>query len=146
MGVDAALVPGTESDARRLAELIAATQDEPDADSRLLTHALLNTSSRGATTAHERKRAARQARFSAGLCRALIGAELADKLGVPMSSWRRMMPVIRRLVSGAELVREAVPFVGVPALRSGARYWDRVVEVGLTNATMEFGLPQRLAA
>src|ERR1700733_5498854 len=46
MGVDTELVPTTESEARRLADLIAATQDEPDADSRLLTHALLNTSSR----------------------------------------------------------------------------------------------------
>jgi hypothetical protein len=146
MGVDAELVPTTESDAFRLGELIAATQGEPDADSRLLTRALLEASSRGAKTDQERKRAARQAGFSAGLCRALIGTELADKLGVPTSSWRRMMPVIRRLVSGIELVREAVPFVGAPALQAGTRYWDRVVEVGLTNATIEFGLPQRLAA
>jgi hypothetical protein len=100
----------------------------------------------GATTARERERALRRARFSAGLCRALIGKELADKLGVPMSSWRRVMPVIRRLVSSMDLIREAMPFAGKPALRAGTRYWDRVVEVGLENATVEFGLPQRLAA
>lgn len=146
MGVDGDLLPTTESEARRLGDLIAATQDEPDADSQLLTRALLDSSLQGATTARERERALRRARFSAGLCRALIGKELADKLGVPMSSWRRVMPVIRRLVSSMDLIREAMPFAGKPALRAGTRYWDRVVEVGLENATVEFGLPQRLAA
>jgi hypothetical protein len=139
-------LPTTEAEARRLGELIAATQDEPDADSRLLTRALLEASRRAAKTSSERKRAERTARFSAGLCRELIGADLADKLGVPTSAWRMVVPLIRRFVSGAELVRGAVPFAGSPALRAGTRYWDRVVEVGLANATMEFGLPQRLAA
>jgi len=146
MGVDRDLLPTTEAEARRLGELIAATQDEPDADSRLLTRALLEASRRAAKTSSERKRAERTARFSAGLCRELIGADLADKLGVPTSAWRMVVPLIRRFVSGAELVRGAVPFAGSPALRAGTRYWDRVVEVGLANATMEFGLPQRLAA
>ncbi len=146
MGIEAELLPTSESEARRLGALIAATQGEPDADSRLLTRALLEASSRSARTARERTRAARAARFSAGLCRELIGAELADKLGVPASPWSVMMPAIRTLVSGLELVREAVPFAGAPALRAGTRYWDRVVEVGLTNATFEFGLPPRLLA
>lgn len=146
MGIDPELLPTSESEARRLRDLISATQDEPDADSRLLTRALLDSFAQGAMTEHDRKRAEGRAHFRAGLCRALIGVELADQLGVPASSWHRMMPGIRRLVSCMELVRGAVAFAGMPALRAGTRYWDRVVEVGLTNATAEFGLPQRLAA
>ena len=126
MGVDTELVPTTESEARRLADLIAATQDEPDADSRLLTHALLNTSSRGATTAHERKRAARQARFSAGLCRALIGAVNGPTQAQLCAAYAKASLLLDPRVSAVDkavativgdqmdLALEVIPIVGRP--------------------------------
>ena len=61
------------------------------------------------------------------------------------TSWRYMVPFVRRLVSSVELVRERVPFGDVPAVWAGTRYWDRVVEIGLAGAMAEFGLPQALA-
>jgi len=145
MGIDPELLPATEAEGVRLGEVIAATQGEPDDDSRRLTRALLEAPLREARTRGERANARRLVRFSAAMCRELLGDEAAEKLAVPRSSWRYMMPFVRRLVSSVELVRETVPFGDVPALWAGTRYWDRVVELGLAGATVDFGLPQKLA-
>ena len=126
-------------------EVIAATMGEPDEDSQRLTRALLDAPLRAAKTRQEMANAKRVVRFSAAMCRTLLGGELADKLAVPRTPWRYMVPFVRRLVSSVELVRENVPFGDVPAVWAGTRYWDRVVEIGLAGAMAEFGLPQALA-
>jgi hypothetical protein len=141
IGVDAELMPTTEVEARRLGELLAATEDEPDEDSRKLTRALLESPMAQAKTARERKNAERTMRFSAAVCRELIGEEIADKLAVPRTPWRLTVPIVRRLVSGMEIVRETVPFAGTRALHAGARYWDRLLENGLAGTAADFGLP-----
>jgi hypothetical protein len=146
IGVDPELQPASECDARRLAELIAATQGKPDDDSRALTSALLNASKHEAKTRTELRNAERRTRFAEAMCRELIGDELADDLAIPRTNWRIAVPILKRMVSGAELVRARVPFSDRRALAVGHRYWDRVVEVGLAGATAEFGLPERLAA
>jgi hypothetical protein len=145
MGVDPDLLVSTEAEAVRLGEVIAATQGIPDDDSRNLTRALLEAPIREARTTRERSNALRLSRFSAATCRALIGDEMADHLAIPRTSWQYMVPFMRRLVSGVELVRERVPFGDVPAVWAGTRYWDRVVAVGLAGATAEFGLPRGLS-
>jgi hypothetical protein len=145
MGVDPELLPATEAEGSRLGQLIAATMGEPDDDSRKLAAALLGAPLQAAKTRAERANARRVMRFSAAMCRELLGAEMADKLAVPRTSWRYMVPFARRLVSSVELVRETVPFAGVPAVWAGRRYWDRVVEQGLAGAMAEFALPQGLA-
>jgi hypothetical protein len=144
MGVDPELLPATEAEGRRVGDLIAATQGEPDDDSRRLTRALLGSHVRDAKTASDRTNAERLARFSHAMCRALVGDVTADKLGVSSSSWRYVLPFARRIVASMELVRESVPFGDVSALWAGTRYWDRVVDVGLAGAA-ELKLPQRLA-
>ena len=146
IGVDPALVPCSELEAKRLAELIAATQAPPDEDSRKLTHALLSAGTTIAKTRAEKRNAERHRMFGAALCRELLGGELADQLGVEKTTWRLMLPFMRRFVSGMEFLRASVPLADVPALWAGSRYWDRVVEIGLSGATAEFGLPERLAA
>jgi hypothetical protein len=145
LGVDPELLPATEAEGLRLGDVIAATVGEPDEDSRRLTRALLESNLRQATTPRERANAKRVMRFSAAMCRALLGDEMGDRLAVPRTPWRYMVPFVRRLVASMELVRERVPFGDVPAVWAGTRYWDRVVEIGLTGATAEFALPQRLA-
>lgn len=145
MGIDPELLVGSEAEAQRLGDIIAATQGAPDEDSRTLTAALLGAPLREAKTCRERVNAQRLARFSSGMCRELLGDETADALALPRTSWRYMVPFVRRLVSSVELVRERVPFGDVPAVWAGTRYWDRVVEVGLAGALAEFGLPQSLA-
>jgi hypothetical protein len=148
IGVDPELLPSSEIEAMRWAELIQATQGEPDDDSRRLTKALLDSPLEGAKTRAERRNGARRRTFGTALCRVLVGDELADKLGVAKTSWRHMVPFMKRFVSGVELVRRTVPLgmADVPALWAGEHYWDRVVEIGLAGATAEFGLPERLAA
>jgi hypothetical protein len=144
MGIDPELLPATEAEAARLGDVFYATQGEPDEDARLLTRALLDAPLQQARTPRERANAKRLVRFSTAMCRHLVGDEKADALGLPHTSWKYMMPFVRRLVSSVELVRETVPFADVPAVWAGTRYWDRVVEIGLAGAMAEFGLPQSL--
>jgi hypothetical protein len=145
IGVEDPLIPTSEQDARRLAELMDATQAPPDEDSRRLTRALLNAPAHGAGTAAQRRNAARRTTFASALCRELVGDERADLLGVPRTSWGLMVPFMRRFVSGVELIRETMPLGDVPALWAGTRYWDRVVEIGLAGAPADFRPPDRLA-
>ena len=146
LGIDPELNPASLYDATRLAELIFTLQGPPDDDSRALTRALIEAPLRDAKTREEARAMAPRVRFAQAMCRHLIGDELADALDVPRTPWRLAVPVLQRLVRGAELVRSSVPFANGPATAVGNRYWDRVVEVGLAGATAEFALPERLVA
>jgi hypothetical protein len=133
-------------DATRLAELIAAIQGPPDDDSRALTRALLDSPRTGAKTSADLLNAQRRTRFGEAACRHLVGETLADALAIPRTTWRFSVPILTRLVRGAELLRASVSFPDGPAIAVGSRYWDRVVQVGLAGATAEFVLPDKLAA
>jgi len=146
IGVHPDVLLSSEADGIRLAELIQTTTGEPDRDSRELTQALFAGSYDGCVTARQRRDAARRVAFGSMVCRELIGDELADKLGVQRTPLRYAMPVLRRLVRSVEHVRQRVPFAERSAVAVGARYWDRVVEIGLQGATAEFGLPSHLVA
>jgi hypothetical protein len=145
IGMDPELLVSTEAEGERLVDLISATQAEPDEDSRKLTRALLDAPLLMAKDKRDLARARRLVRFSVAVCRELIGDLRADALQLPETTWRYSLPVVRRLVSSVELVRERVPFGDVPAVWAGTRYWDRVIEVGLAGATAEFALPHRLS-
>jgi hypothetical protein len=145
IGVDADLLPTGEPEAMRLAELIAATTGEPDADARALTNALVHSPLEAARNDRDRKNLQKRVEFSKALCRELVGDEVADKLGLERTGWRLTVPLLKRLVGIAEMARGRVPGVHGAAILTGTLYWDRVVEVGLTGAT-EFKLPERLAA
>jgi hypothetical protein len=144
IGVDAALLPVSEPDAVRLADLIEATMGVPDQDSRDLTKALFDAAWIGAVTPKQRRDAGRRHLFGTTLCRELVGSERADQLGVPRNSVRYAMPMVRRLVGGVERFTRAVPFAERSAIAAGSHYWDRVVEIGLQGATYEFALPSAL--
>lgn len=144
IGVDPGLLPASEPDAMRLADLIGATMGEPDQDSRDLTKALFEAAYDGCTTKRQKAEAARKVMFGMAICRELVGDELADKLGVRRRSIRFVMPMMKRLVSAVGGFTRAVPFAERGAIMAGTRYWDRVVEIGLQGATYEFALPNRL--
>jgi hypothetical protein len=145
MGIAPELIPNTEDEARRLAMLITDTQGPPDDDARALTAALLNAPLKAAKTRAQQKNGLRQKTFATALCRELVGTELADQLGVERTTWRLMVPFMRRFVSGMELVRVTMPLADVSALWAGNRYWDRVVEIGLSGAPAEFTVEGRAA-
>jgi hypothetical protein len=65
----------------------------------------------------------------------LVGDPVADQLGVARTSWRYMTPFVRRWVRSIDSLSRNVPFGAESALRAGRRYWDRVVDVGLAEAT-----------
>lgn len=146
IGVDHDLLPVSEPDATRLADVIEATMGPPDQDSRDLTKALFDAAWDGAVTPKQKRDAARRVLFGTTLCRELVGAEMADALQVPRNTFRYAMPMVRRLVSGVERFTRAVPFAERGAIAAGTRYWDRVVEIGLQGATYEFTLPNRLGS
>ena len=144
IGVHPDVLPVSEQDAMRMADLIGETQAPPDQDSRDLTKALFEAAYEGAVTPKQRKEAARKVLFGTTICRELVGSAMADQLGVAPTSIRYAMPMVKRLVAGVERLTRAVPFGERSAVYAGTRYWDRVVEIGLQGATYEFTLPDRL--
>ena len=145
LGGELELLPASEVEALRLADLIGMTMAPPDDDSRALTRALMESPLLEVKTERGRKWAERRAAFGNAMARELIGPELADALQLPLTPWRFAIPAIRGVVSAMEVVRQHSPFAHRTAVDVGTRYWKRVVEVGLGGATAEFALPQRLA-
>lgn len=146
IGVTPDLAPASLADAARLTDLVQATQADPDADSRALTHALLFADQNAAKTARGKRRGAARAHMGAVFMRMLCGDLVADQLGVMRTPLELGRPILRRLVRTGDLVMRTVPGGEDKALASGLRYWDRVIAVGVSQATAEFGLPDSLLA
>lgn len=144
IGVDPDLLPSNEHEALRQLNLIKATQGEPDDDSRALTHALLNAGARAAKTDRERRAAQRYSHVVHGLCRGLIGHDLADKLGIPSNVFRDVVPAVRRTVASVELARSRSARLNQTAIEVGMKYWQQLLDVGLGTQPAEFHPPQRL--
>lgn len=145
IGVHSDILPASEPEAMRLADLFELTMGEPDQDSRDLTRALFEAAFDGCDTKRKIREAERNVMFGRLVCRELIGDELADKLDVPRQPIRYAMPMMKRLITAASRVTRAVPFGERSAIAVGTHYWDRVVEIGLQGATYEFPLPRSLA-
>jgi ER-bound oxygenase mpaB/B'/Rubber oxygenase, catalytic domain len=145
IGVDPRLLPATHAEATRLAEFILLTQGDPDDDSRELVHALLDGPLALAKTPRQRRRAETQVAVSHGLCRSLVGEELADALGLrrdPHRYWALGVRATLRLLEGA---RRGVPRVNDFVQRLGNRYWELAVNQGLAGIPARYELPERLA-
>jgi hypothetical protein len=144
IGVSPDILPASEPEAMRLADLIELTMGEPDQDSRDLTRALFESAYEGADTKEKIRAARRSSVFGMVICRELVGDVLADKLAVPRQPARYAMPMLKRFVGAMEKVSRVVPFAERSAVVVGTHYWDRVVEIGLRGATYEFPLPKGL--
>jgi hypothetical protein len=145
IGVDHKVLPTSEYDAWQLGELIKSTMGEPDDDSRALVKALFEHPLAMAKNDRQRAVANKQVVFGYGVCRGLIGDELADKLAIPRTSWRFSVPAIRAVITAAENVRIRSSWADHTAFVTGTKYWDKVVELGMQGANAEFKLPERLA-
>ena len=137
MGARADLLPRDAREARRLVRLIERTQGDPDDDSRALTHALLDspraTISGRAANAH--------VELAHGFCRALVGDELADALGVRGRRLARVVPVMRRAR------RALAPLLDSARMQErGRRYWETTIETGRAGRALTFQPPPKLAA
>jgi ER-bound oxygenase mpaB/B'/Rubber oxygenase, catalytic domain len=145
MGVAPELLPATHAEAKRLSEFILLTQGPPDDDSRELVSALLDGPLRLATTPRERRRAEHQVAISRGLCRSLIGDELADALGLERDAHRHWALGVRTTLRLLESARRGVPRINDWVHVLGTRYWDFTVNQGLGGVPARYELPERLA-
>lgn len=145
IGVEPALLPATHAEATRLARFILLTQGEPDDDSRELVSALLEGPLRLAKTPRELRRAERQVAVSRGLCRSLVGDDLADSLGLTRDGHRHWALGVRATLRLLESARRGVPRINDFVQLIGSRYWDFTVTQGLGGVPARYELPDRLA-
>lgn len=145
IGVEPPLLPATYTEATRLAEFIRLTQGAPDNDSRELVKALLEGPLRLAKTPRERRRAERQVAVARGLCRSLIGDELADALGMNRDAHRHWALGVRTVLRSLESARRGVPRVNDLVRLLGNRYWEHTVKLGLAGVPARYELPDELA-
>jgi hypothetical protein len=136
MGVDDALLPRARRDAEDLARLVLLTQGEPDDDARALTRALLS--------ADDARPAQPPPGLPAGLCRALLGDELADGLELPDTPWRHSVRAARLVVRPLDAARRRSRRVEAAMVRAGERYWERTVAHGMTGGGEAFVPPALL--
>ena len=131
IGVDPGLIPESETSARRYAELILLTQGPPDDDARALTRALIEGPLQALRDgdAAARRRAELQRGLACGICRVMLGDELADGLGLlaldggtRCRCCGRQYAVARRC--GPSVVLRAV------AETLGEVYWDASIREG----------------
>lgn len=144
MGVEPELLPRSFSEADRMSTFFRLTQGRPDADSRELVAALLAGPIRAARNERERARAEIRVRIASGLCRSLVGDELADGLGLSRDAhrlWRRGVQstfhLLERLRSSSSNLNDWVETLG-------GRYWQRSVQLGLGGRAARYELPHRL--
>lgn len=145
IGVEPELLPATYAEATRLSRFIHLTQGPPDDDSRELVNALLDGPLRQAKNARERRQAERHVAVARGLCRSLIGDELADSLHLPRDHHRHWALGIRSTLHLLELTRRGSPRVNALVQLLGRYYWDFTVSRGLAGAPARYDLPERLA-
>lgn len=145
-GCDVGMLPCTEEDAMRLAELFDLMQPGPDEGSTLLAKAL-----RGAIT-EERKDGSLPApvrefllRYHDGITRDVIGDEKSDRLGVGSPEWKWVVRGMRPLVQASEIVRERVPFGTRLAARLGNKLWLETIARELEGHVADFRPPAQLA-
>src|SRR5215475_9825478 len=140
-GVAPELLCVTESEARRMLEMVFALEGPPDGDSRALINALML-----AMRALGFKEADWLTQILYGISYGLIGEERAKELGYPRT-WRRwIVPALRPLISAVDFVRSLAPGGGRLIDLLGARGWELVIELSLAGPPPDFRLMERLAA
>lgn len=143
-GVDPELLPASQLEGFALADLINATQGEPDDDSRALVRALVDSPIAAARTPQEKRAAPMRAQVARGLVRGLVGAELSDKLGIGPTPWENIMRVLRTAAIVGDRVASVAPSVRRRQIASGERYWESVVRLGLSGGPYDFRPQERL--
>lgn len=149
IGVEPALLPNDEREAMRLAEVIRITQADPDDDARKLVHAMIRSPLQTAPDdAKAQAMAARQVRLGWGFARAMLGEDMADKLELPKTPARHVVPAMAKVISRAEAV--ANKHASSRAAwrrawtRAGHRYWKMAIEQGLAGRPASFVPPTNL--
>ena len=141
MGVEEELLATSAQEADDLWTMISRTQAPPDADSKALAKALLE--SRPAQDPAAGRRSQRMRSFAYELSRYLVGDEAADLLDYPRSAWVVAPPVVSLVIGQADALRRALPFGDRLTFELGLRYWEGVVRLEAGSA-VDFALPRAL--
>lgn len=140
-GVAPELLCATESEARRLLEVVFALEGPPDEDSRALIRALMHVSH-----ATGLKKVDWLEQLLYGISYGLIGDERARALGYPRT-WRRwIVPALRPAISVVDFVRSLAPGARRLLDAIGIRGWELAIERTLAGPPPDFRSMDRLAA
>jgi hypothetical protein len=143
IGLDPDIAPASEYDARRLKDIIRATEGEPDEDGRRLAAAMFRAGPRShGKNLEERRRGERDSQVGEGLVRAIMGDELSDKLAVPKTHYRHAIHPLRAVLSRVEQNPYLKSALRGRSIKVGRRYWRIAVSRGVDHDA--FGLPSQL--
>jgi hypothetical protein len=138
-GVAPELLCATETEARRLLEMVLELEGPPDDDSRALINALMLV---GHATGFKDGDWLPQLCY--GISYALIGEERARALGYPRT-WRRwIVAALRPLISTVDLVRSLVPGGRGLVDALAVRGWELAIERTLAGPLPDFRMMERL--
>lgn len=135
MGVPEELLPTSEPEAVALSEMIHMTQGPPDADSRALVRALLDSAP---------DEAVGRSGLAWGFCRGLLEPDTADGLGVPRTPWRHIVRATRTVVAPVDRLASRVPWLEAQLVAAGQRHWRDTVHGAMAGRAPEFKAPERL--
>jgi hypothetical protein len=167
IGVEPALAPASWAEARRREEILIATQGPADDDGRALARAFLDHLEMSIATGSPEQRSARARggspvgtagplaalrasvrfprRFAHGICRGLLGDDVADQLAIDDDVGRYIVPAIAAVTRRTEKLRRALGPIGdAQALRRGLAHWETSIAIGERGKKAEFGPPERL--
>ncbi len=145
MGTEVDLLPRDHAEALELSDLIDATQEPPDDDSRALVHALVRAPVQMSSTPGEEKRALGQLPLAYGMCRALLGPELSDHLQLPHPAWRHLVSMVAGVVGTQEWLRSLREGWVERAVERGDHKWQVFLENVLAGQVVQYSLPSRLS-
>lgn len=147
IGVEPELLCASEAQARRMSECIELTQHDPDADARSLVDALVESPLHQAGSDPEAQAMARrQVWLGYGFTRTLLGETMADKLDLPRTAARFVLPNVARVVSRIERIGRRIPGYDIRLTRLGQAYWATAIDQGLQGKRATFTPPARLGA
>ena len=136
MGVDAQLLPTTEPEAQRVAELIRVTQQAPDAHSQALVQSLISA-------AHQDS--PQFSKMAWGFMRGLIEPDLADGLGAPNTLLRFAVPGLRQWVRPIDRIARRSRRLSHLMTTLGERpHWTEAIKAGLPPGYPTFQPAERL--
>ncbi|MCR9162951.1 MAG: oxygenase MpaB family protein [Nannocystaceae bacterium] len=145
IGVEPELLPISEDQAHRLADLVACTQGPPDDDARMLVRSFVESPlSAAGDDPKARALARRHVALGYGFTRSLLGEAMADALELPRTATRFVVPGMRQVVGRMESLGRRIPGYDAKLIRAGRRYWDRTIELALAGRIAQFMPPAEL--
>jgi hypothetical protein len=143
MGVDEELLCADATEARTLFAVLSDAQAPPDDDARTLAAGLIESPLLEGASAPAVRRAVK---FGYAISRFLIGDFYADHLAYPKTRWRYLIPALRALASGTDMIMRGVPGMDSLVFRAGMQYWEHALAIGLGGHPATFALPEALQA